>query len=51
MGAHSTLTITRDEAMRKIYAHIDEASDEKIGDILDILLYESGYNYAIVADE
>lgn len=50
MGAHSTLLITRTTARRYILEKVMEADDEKLGSMLDALLYDQLYNASIVPD-
>lgn len=37
MGAKSTIDISRDEALGKIYDMLDKASDRAIADVLEVL--------------
>ena len=50
MGAHSTITVTRQAAINKIICFINNASNQEIEDILDIILYDRLYNSCIVGE-
>lgn len=49
MGWKSTVTVTREEALSLIYAHLEEISDENLADVLEAVMGgdSHGYNYAI----
>lgn len=50
MSAFSTLRITRGTALRYLHEHLQEATDEMLGNIMDDLLKESLRNVLIVQD-
>jgi hypothetical protein len=49
MGAYSTVSITKEDAIKEILAALDEATDEELADALFALKRERTlYNYRIV---
>lgn len=44
MGVYSTETITRQEALSKIYAALEEASNEELGEVMFALFAEKTLN-------
>jgi len=51
MGVYSTETITRQEALSRIYAALEEASNEELGEVMFALLAEKTLNNFIVTGE
>ena len=48
MGAHSTLSVSREAAIEKLRGvDWDRLSSERLGNVLDALLYETLYNFAV----
>jgi len=48
MGAHSTMSVSREAAVKKLRTMDWESlTDEQLGDVLDSLLYETLYNFAV----
>ena len=44
MGVYSTETITRQEALSRIYAALEEASNEELGEVMFALFAEKTLN-------
>lgn len=48
MSAYSTITIIKADAKRRIMEAISEMSNEKLGDMMDVVGRDSLYNYLVV---
>ena len=48
MGAHSTLSVSREAAVERLKAvDWEKLSSERLGEVLDALLYETLYNFVV----
>lgn len=51
MGAYSTMSITREDAMKEILSRVVSASDEMLEDLLfDLIGNKTLYNFRIVGE-
>jgi hypothetical protein len=48
MGVHSTMSVSREAALRKLQGvDWEKLSNEQLGSVLDALLYDTLYNFAV----
>lgn len=50
MGAHSTIRITRSQAIAAIREWAGRASDRDLGGVMDVILYDHLYNCSVLPD-